>query len=88
MRAPTPRNLRRGLIMLARVLWHVGLRGSYRRTFWRFALGRLRQGDIDNLIMVGVIAHHLILFAREASSGRRDASHYAFKPRERLVPAE
>jgi radical SAM superfamily enzyme YgiQ (UPF0313 family) len=82
------RHIRMGLIILARILWHVGLRSHYRRVFWRFALARLKRGEIENLIMVGLVAHHLILFAREASSGRRDASHYSFKPRETLVPAE
>jgi len=88
LREPSWPNLRRGLIMIGRLFWHVGVRGSYRRSFWRFAWKRLRRGQIDDLIMVTLIAHHLILFAREASSGRRDASHYAFKPRENLVPAE
>ena len=35
--------------------------------------------SIDGLITVALIAHHLILFAREASSGRRDASHYTLQ---------
>lgn len=82
------RNIRRGLIMLARILWHVGVRGPYRREFWKFARPRLRNGEIEHLIMVGLVAHHLILFAREASSGRRDASHYSFRPEKELVPAE
>jgi len=83
------KNIRRGLIMLGRVLWHVGVRGDYRGVFWRFAWARLKTGQIEYLIMVGLIAHHLILFAREASSGRRHASHYDFKPREdALAPAE
>jgi hopanoid C-2 methylase len=81
-------NIRRGLIMLAKILWHVGLRGDYRKVFWRFAWARLKRGEIDYLIMVTLVAHHLILFAREASSGRRDASHYSVKPSETLVPAE
>jgi radical SAM superfamily enzyme YgiQ (UPF0313 family) len=81
-------NIRRGLVILRRLIWRVGVRGDYRRAFWRFALKRLRRGEIEHLIMAGLIAHHLILFAREASSGRRDASHYSFKPRERLVAAE
>jgi hopanoid C-2 methylase len=80
--------IRMGLVTLGRILWHVGVRGHYRRVFWRFALARLRRAEIEHLIMVALVAHHLILFAREASSGRRDASHYAFKPRESLVPAE
>ncbi len=88
-RAPTWANLKRGLIMLARVFWYVGVVGDYRREFWSFAWRRLRKGEIDTLIMVEIVAHHLILFAREASSGRRDASHYSFRPRETtLVPAE
>ena len=82
LRAPTWPNIRRGLIMPARLFWLVGMRGSYRRVFWRFAWRRLRRGDMQNLIMVSLVAHHLILFAREASSGGRDASHYNFKPRE------
>ncbi len=88
MRAPSWRNIRRAMIMLSRIVWYVGVRGDYRSVFWKFAWERLRRGQIENLIMVGLVAHHLILFAREASSGRRDASHYSFKPSERLVAAE
>jgi radical SAM superfamily enzyme YgiQ (UPF0313 family) len=88
-RAPTLANLRRGLTMLARIVWHVGVLGPYRREFWKFAWRRIKQGQIDYLIMVEIISHHLILFAREACSGRRDASYYSVKPRETtLVPAE
>ena len=88
LRDPTWRNIRKMLIMLGRLLWHVGVRGNYRREFWRFAYKRLRRGQLVDLLAAGLVAHHLILFARAASSGRRDASHYAFKPREALVPAE
>jgi radical SAM superfamily enzyme YgiQ (UPF0313 family) len=83
------RDIRRGFSILGRILWHVGVRSDYRREFWKFAAARLRRGQIEYLIMVGLIAHHLILFAREASSGRRAASHYADKPRETtFIPAE
>jgi radical SAM superfamily enzyme YgiQ (UPF0313 family) len=88
LRAPTWRNIRKGLTIVGRTFWHVGVRGSYRGVFWRFAWQRLRHGDLQNLIMVSLVAHHLILFAREASSGRRDASHYNFKPRDKLAPME
>jgi radical SAM superfamily enzyme YgiQ (UPF0313 family) len=81
------RNIRRGLIMLGRILWHVGVRGDYRRVFWKFALARIKRGQLEYLIMVGLIAHHLILFAREAASGRRNASHYDFRPRQALSRA-
>jgi hypothetical protein len=63
------------------------MKGDYRRVFWRFALARLKRGEIEYLISVPLLAHHLILFAREASAGRRDASNYSFKP-EALVAAE
>jgi radical SAM superfamily enzyme YgiQ (UPF0313 family) len=88
-RAATWPNIRRGLIMLSRICWHIGIKGDYRRVFWRFAVSRLMRGDIEYLIAVMVLAHHLILFAREASAGNRDASNYSFKPSDhRLVPAE
>ena len=81
------RNIRRALVMLSRIFWFVGVKGDYRRVFWRFALARLMRGEIEYLIAVPLLAHHLILFAREASAGRRDASNYSFKP-EALVAAE
>ena len=82
------RNIRRALIMLSRIFWFVGVKGDYRRVFWRFALARLMRGEIEYLIAVPLLAHHLILFAREASAGRRDASNYSFKPTRQLVAAE
>jgi radical SAM superfamily enzyme YgiQ (UPF0313 family) len=85
---PSWQNLRRGAIIIARILWHVGLRSHYRSVFWRFAWRRLRRGQINELIAATIVGHHLIMFAREATSGRRNASNYNFKLRETLVPAE
>jgi radical SAM superfamily enzyme YgiQ (UPF0313 family) len=82
------RNIRRGLTMLGRLLWKVGVRGDYRREFWAFVLPRLRRGDIEAVIAVGMVAHHLIMFAREAVAGRRNASHYSAKVQEFAVAAE
>jgi hypothetical protein len=87
-RAATWPNIRRGLTMLSRICWHVGVKGHYRGVFWRFALTRLVRGEIEYLISTMLLAHHLILLAREASVGRRNASNYSVKPHERLVPAE
>jgi radical SAM superfamily enzyme YgiQ (UPF0313 family) len=81
-------NVRRGLVMLSRIVWLVGIRGDYRRVFWRFAWARIKRGEIEPLIAVSLVAHHLILFAREAVMGHRVASHYSFKPGESMVPAE
>ena len=60
-------NIKRGLIMLRKIFWKVGVLGDYRKVFWKFALGRLRRGDIEGLIGSAMIAHHLIMFARAAS---------------------
>jgi len=82
------RNIRRGLYMLRRILWEVGVRADYRREFWRFAWPRLVRGDIECVIAVGLVAHHLIVFAREAVAGRRNASHYSAKLQEAAIAAE
>jgi hopanoid C-2 methylase len=81
-------NIRRALIMLRNIFWHVGVLGNYKRVFWRFALGRLRRGDIEGLIAAPMIGHHLIMFARAACVGQQNASNYSIKLREASVPAE
>jgi hypothetical protein len=81
-------SIRRGLIMLRNIFWKVGVLGDYRREFWKFALGRLRRGDIEGLIGSAMIAHHLIQFSRAATSGQQSASNYSIRLREASVPAE
>jgi hopanoid C-2 methylase len=81
-------NIRRALIMLRNIFWKVGVVGNYKRVFWKFALDRLRKGDIEGLIGSAMIAHHLIEFARAATSGRQNASNYSIRLREAAVPAE
>ena len=81
-------NIRRGLIMLRNLLWKVGVLGDYRKVFWKFALSRLRKGDIEGLIACSLIAHHLIVFARAASSGQQNASNYSIRLREASMAAE
>ncbi|MGH6868789.1 MAG: DUF4070 domain-containing protein, partial [Methylocella sp.] len=75
------RNIAMGLTILARILWIVGVCGDYRRTFWKFALRRLARGQIEQVLSVGLCAHHLIMFARDACAGRGNASHYSAKAR-------
>jgi hopanoid C-2 methylase len=81
-------NIKRGMIMLRNLFWKVGVLGHYRKAFWTFALSRLRKGDIESLIACSLIAHHLIVFARAASSGQQNASNYSLRLREASVPAE
>jgi len=80
-------NIKRALIMLRNIFWKVGVLGDYKRVFWKFALGRLRHRDIEGLLGSALIGHHLIVFARKASSGQQNASNYSLRLREASVPA-
>ena len=70
-------NVRMGIGILARLLWDVGVRGNYRRTFWRMAWPALRAGQIEPLIHVAVVSHHLIEFTRDCVRGLGESSFYA-----------
>jgi radical SAM superfamily enzyme YgiQ (UPF0313 family) len=76
------RDIRRGLIMLGQIIWHVGITGNYKAVFWRFALPLLARGDFESVIAATLISHHLIIFSREASTGRQNASNYSTRLRE------
>jgi len=73
----TPQNLRRGLGILARVIWKVGLTGDCRRVFWKMCVKQLRQGNFETFFQVAMVAHHLITYARECLEGRLQASNYS-----------
>src|SRR3954470_16824101 len=77
----TWRNIRKGLSTFARILLHVGLLGSYRRAFWRMAWPLLKRGDVESMIHVALVSHHLIRFANAAGAGRENASFYSAKHR-------
>jgi hopanoid C-2 methylase len=74
-------NLRRGLTMLFKVCWKLGVLADYRRAFWGYAWPRLKEGRIEQVIATGIIAKHLITFARKACAGELNASHYSSKVR-------
>ena len=82
-------NLRRAALMVTRLLVRVGLFGDYRRIFWRMAWPALRTGRIEELIHVGIVAHHMIVFARACDEGRENASFFAERAKsgERTAPA-
>ncbi|MDE2376418.1 B12-binding domain-containing radical SAM protein [Bradyrhizobium sp.] len=94
VKVPVPEEMKtwahakRALIMLRNIFWKVGVLGDYKRVFWKFALGRIRQGDLEGLIGCTMIAHHLITFTRAASRGHQNASNYSIRLREASVPAE
>jgi hopanoid C-2 methylase len=66
-----------GLGILARLFWRVGVRGDYRRAFWRMAWPAVRAGKIESVIHVGVVSHHLIEFTRDCVRGLGESSFYA-----------
>jgi hypothetical protein len=82
------KNITLGLTMLRNIFWKVGVLGDYKLVFWKFALRRLARGEIEYLISSILVAHHLIMFARDASGGQTNASYYSLKLQEASVPAE
>jgi hypothetical protein len=76
-RQATARNLKRGLGILVRILWRVGIRGDYRRVFWGMAWKELKRGKIETMFQVAMVAHHLITYARECVAGKLQASNYS-----------
>jgi radical SAM superfamily enzyme YgiQ (UPF0313 family) len=65
------------LKMLTRILWRVGLRSHYRREFWNFFKARLREGDLESILHIGVVAHHLITYAQACTQGKMQSSNYS-----------
>jgi radical SAM superfamily enzyme YgiQ (UPF0313 family) len=76
-----PRNIAIAMTILARLMWCVGVRSDYRSIFWKFVFRRLVRGQIEPILSMGLVAHHLIMFARDACAGRGNASHYSAKIR-------
>jgi len=75
-------NIRKGLTLIKNILLQVGVFGQYRQTFWQMARPALKAGNIENLIHVGLVGHHLIQFAQECARGEESASFYSQKLRE------
>jgi radical SAM superfamily enzyme YgiQ (UPF0313 family) len=75
-----PANLRRAFLIILKLLVRVGIFGYYRATFWRMAWPALRAGRIEELIHVGIVAHHMVAFARACAEGRENASFFAEQP--------
>jgi hopanoid C-2 methylase len=75
-------NLSGALVLAWRVVWHIGILSDYRKPFWRAARHALKRGQIDSVLGMGFIAHHLIQFTREALRGEQNASYYSTKARQ------
>jgi hypothetical protein len=83
------RNVVSGLALLGRIVWKIGVRSDYRRTFWRVAGPALRHGQVEEMIQAAVVSHHLIEFTRQCLAGVQEASFYApSRPAAPPVPIE
>jgi radical SAM superfamily enzyme YgiQ (UPF0313 family) len=80
-------NIQKGLTLLTNIFFRVGIFGNYRKTFWQMAIPKLKTGNIESLIRVGLLGHHLIQFAAECARGEESASFYSQKMREVLTPS-
>jgi hypothetical protein len=69
-------------VLAFNVALRVGLLSDYRRPFWRAARHALRRGQIDAVLGMGFVAHHLIQFSREALRGEQNASFYSARGKE------
>jgi hopanoid C-2 methylase len=80
--AETPwSQLRIGLTLMVNLLLRVGIFGNYRQTFWKIARPAIKAGDIESLIHVALVSHHLIKFTQECVQGVESASFYSQKVR-------
>ncbi|MGY1708762.1 B12-binding domain-containing radical SAM protein [Geodermatophilus sp. SYSU D00758] len=73
---PSAADLRRGVRVLGRVLWRLGVVGGYRRDFWRMALPLLRQGRVEKVVHIATVTHHLVTFAGEVAAGTAEKCFY------------
>ena len=70
-------NIWRGISTLGKLMVRVGIFSNYRRIFWRMAWPCLKQLDIEDVIHVSLVAHHMISYAREAEAGFQSAAFYS-----------
>jgi len=78
-------NIRKGLTILSNILIRIGLFSDYRQTFWKMAKPALKTGNIEAVIHVGLVAHHLISFTKECTQGQESASFYSQRLKEELI---
>jgi hypothetical protein len=76
----TWRNLRRGVILTFNLTVRIGILADYRGVFWAAVRHALTRGRIEDIFGMTFVAHHLILFTRDALRGRERASFYTSKP--------
>jgi radical SAM superfamily enzyme YgiQ (UPF0313 family) len=79
LRQATWSNLKRAVRIFSRLIWHVGIRSDYRRRFWDMAWRELKQGHVENVFSIAIVAHHLITYSRECTQGKMQSSNYSMR---------
>jgi radical SAM superfamily enzyme YgiQ (UPF0313 family) len=72
-------NIKRALGIFRRIIWRVGICSDYRRLFWKMAWTELKQGNVETMFQVAMVAHHLITYARECTQGKMQSSNYSIR---------
>jgi radical SAM superfamily enzyme YgiQ (UPF0313 family) len=72
-------NLKRAVRIFSRLIWYAGLKSDYRRLFWKMLWRELKQGNVENIFAVAIVAHHLITYARECTRGKMQSSNYSMR---------
>jgi hopanoid C-2 methylase len=72
-------NISRALGIFRRIIWRVGIQSDYRREFWKMAWTELKQGNVETMFQVAMVAHHLITYARECTQGKMQSSNYSMR---------
>ncbi|AFZ54274.1 B12-binding domain-containing radical SAM protein [Cyanobacterium aponinum] len=80
-------NIKKGLHIMGNLVWQVGLKSSYRQIFWDMAIPALKKLDIETIIHIGLVSHHLIEFTKECIQGKESASFYSQKRKELVASA-
>jgi hypothetical protein len=76
-RKVTKQMVKFGAGVIARTFWQVGYRADYADLFWEVSKPLLAQKRVEDVIHIGVVAHHLIQFARDCQSDHAEACFYA-----------
>lgn len=77
-------NIKKGLEIMINLLIRVGLLSHYRQTFWKMAIPAFKKLDIESMIHIALVSHHLIKFTAECTQGKESASFYSQKLQEVL----
>ncbi len=78
-------NLWRAIEIFSRTAWRVGVCSDYRKEFWKMTRRELRQGNVESVFQIAMVAHHLITFGRECLTRDVQASAYSARGRDSSV---